>query len=102
MFKTIKFTLLCSVMATVVACASKETNENADKYIDSAMLTNNIREKLIDKLGPQQAGAIKVKAYRDEVQLTGLVNNVITQQKAGEIAASVGQVRHIRNDLLIK
>ena len=101
MFKTIKFSMLCVLAATMIACVPKESNENTDKYIDSAVLTTKIKTKLIEKLGPQ-GGAIKVKAYRDEVQLTGTVDNAITQQKAGEIAASVGEARHIRNDVLVK
>jgi len=101
MSKTIKFALLCVLGISMVACVTKESSVNEDKYIDSAVLTSKIKTKLIEKLGAEGA-SIKVKAYRDEVQLTGMVDNAITQQRAGEIAASVGEVRHIRNDVLIK
>lgn len=101
MSKIIQLTLLCALGMSVTACVPKETNANTDKYIDSAVLTTKIKAQLINKLGPQ-GEAIKVKAYRDEVQLTGTVDNSTTQQKAGEIAASIGEARHIRNDILIK
>lgn len=101
MKKFIHILLLGILGCHLLACVPSPTEENADRYLDSIKITNKIKSKLVDELG-EQGSRIKVKAYRDEVQLTGVVNDVRTQQTAGQIAASVGNIRQIRNDVMVQ
>ncbi len=101
MFKPIKLCLIGVIGATLVACVATSKQETTGEYLDSAAVTKKIQAKLIDKLGAQ-GFAIKVKTFRDEVLLSGVVDNATTQQKAGEIAASTDNVKHVRNDLTLK
>jgi osmotically-inducible protein OsmY len=100
----IKIVKLCSIFvlsANIVSCVATSGQNNSNDYLDSSAVTMNVKNKLVNKLGPQ-AAAIKVKTYRDEVQLTGVVRNATIKQQAGEIAAHVGNVQHVRNDLMLQ
>ena len=82
------------------ACVPQE-NDGANPYLDSTAVTSKIKTKLADQLGTQSL-SIRVKTYRDEVQLSGVVNNKMVKQKAGQIASSVTEVKHVRNNLVVK
>ena len=102
MFKPIQLCLLCMVCAIMVACVAKQPEaEGTVQYLDSAAVTKKIKAKLVDKLG-EPGASINVKTYRDEVQLSGQVNNILLQQRAGNIAASIENVKHVRNDIMVK
>jgi len=101
MIKFVKMCLLSALSASIVSCVTTSGQNNATDYLDSSAVTMNVKKKLVNKFGPQ-AAAIKVKTYRDEVQLTGVVANATIRQQAGEIAAHVGNVQHVRNDLMLQ
>lgn len=101
MLKSIKISFLCGLFVILAGCVSKNTDENNEIYLDSAAVTTKIHAKLFSQLGPQ-ATSIKVKTYRDEVQLTGQVDTVALQKQAGEIVASIRPIQHVRNDLIVK
>ena len=46
--------------------------------------------------------AIKVVTYKDEVQLSGYVDNRTIKRRAGVIAANTIDVKRVRNDLVVK
>ena len=96
--KSISLTLLTLVM---IACTATPTSESAGQYVDSSAVTAKVKAELIDKLGTK-AFAIKVKTYKEIVQLSGFVNGSIIKQRAGLIAANVIGVKRIRNDLIVK
>lgn len=98
MFKIMKLCMLVVVSVIIIACVPKE---NPNGYLDSSAVTNAVKTKLVNKLGAQGL-LIKVKTYRDEVQLSGAVDNQNTKHQAGLIAASVENVKHVRNDLTLK
>ncbi len=98
MFKIIKFGMLIVVSVIIIACVPKESPNG---YLDSSMVTNIVKKNLVNQLGAQGL-LIRVKTYRDEVQLNGVVDNQKTKHQAGLIAASVENVKHVRNDLTIK
>ena len=101
MHKPIKIGFLAIIFAIVMSCVDKQQSENTLEYLDSAAVTKTIKTKLVDKLGAP-GFYIKVRTYRDEVLLSGVVDNATIQQQAGEIAASVENVKHVRNDLMVK
>lgn len=98
MFKIMKICMLIAIGANIIACVPKE---DVNGYLDSSAVTNTVKTKLVNQLGAQGL-LIRVKTYRDEVQLTGSVGNQKTKHQAGLIAASVDNVKHVRNDLTIK
>lgn len=97
--KTIIVGLIVSLLVT--ACASTSTSESTGEFLDSAAVTTKVKAKLVDTFGAK-AFSIKVKTYKDEVQLSGFVNNQKMKERAGVIAASVGDVHTVRNDLIVK
>ena len=101
MLKSIKICFLTIICVIVMACVDKPAAENTVEYLDSAAVTKKVKTKLVDKLGTP-GFSIKVITYRDEVLLSGVVDNATIQHKAGEIAASVENVKHVRNDLMVK
>ena len=101
MFKPVQFVLVVIFSVIIVACVGTTNSENVNEYLDSAAVTKQVKTKLIDKLGTPGFG-IKVRVYRDEVLLTGIVENRTMRQQAGEIAASVDNVKHVRNDLVVR
>ena len=100
MFQILKTGIVVLAAFMMLACVPKNTEENSSEYLDSSAVTKTIRSKLMNRLGPQSLH-IQVKTYRDEVQLSGHVDNAVSKQKAGEIAAAVGGVQHVRNDLMV-
>jgi len=101
MFKATQTTLIIIVTLFVLACSATATKESTGEYLDSSAITAKVKAKLMDGFGAQ-GFAIKVKTYKDEVQLSGFVNNAQIKQRAGELSASVGDVKRVRNDLVIK
>ena len=101
MIKAFKFLMLAMLALVIIACAAKPASESTGQYLDSAAITSKVKAGLIDKLGAQ-GFAIAVKTYKDEVQLSGFVNNAGIRQRAGQIAASTVNVKHVRNDLIVK
>lgn len=101
MLKIIKLCMTGFIALVIVACVAGPSAENTGEYLDSSAVTSNVKTQLVDKLGAQ-GFLIKVKTYRDEVQLSGRVDNAMVRQKARAIAASVEGVKHVRNDLIVK
>lgn len=99
--KSIK-TISISVLALLLShCASSRYSESTGQYLDSSATTAKVKGRLVETLG-SRALAIKVKTYKNNVQLSGFVNDALTKQRAGVIAASTIGVREVRNDLIVK
>ena len=89
------------VTALLTGCSATRTSESTGQYIDNTAITSKVKTDLITGLGAQ-AFSVKVKSFKNDVQLSGFVNNEVIKQKAGEIAAAVNGVDHVENDLIIK
>lgn len=96
-----KWLYLFVVVCFVVACAATPTSESTGEYLDSSAITAKIKARLVDKLGTK-GFSIKVKTYKDQVQLSGFVGNARTKMEAGRIADAVANVRKVRNDIIVK
>jgi len=97
MFKVLRLGVIALFGVMLIACAAG-VSQSPIGYLDSNLVSSRIKTKLDNELGPN---AIIVRTYRDEVQLTGHVPNLAVKEKAGEIAANVGDIKYIRNDLMI-
>lgn len=85
----------------IVACSTPPHSESTGEYLDSTTTTAKVKASLVDALGAS-GFSVKVKTYKDEVQLSGFVDTPLIRQRAGSIAAGVEGVRGVRNDLIIK
>ncbi|ASQ45313.1 BON domain-containing protein [Legionella clemsonensis] len=101
MLKIIKLFTITLLITLIAACAATPTTESTGQYLDSAAITAKVKAELVDKLGAK-GFAIKVKTYKDLVQLSGFVNSAVIKQRAGVIAGNVEGVKHVRNDLIVK
>ena len=86
----------------VVGCSSTKVQESTGQFLDSTAVTAKVKTRLIDMLGTKNALAIKVKTYKNAVQLSGFVNNDIIKQRAGWIADNTLGVISVQNDLIVK
>ncbi|KTD13383.1 BON domain-containing protein [Legionella jamestowniensis] len=101
MLKIIKLFISSLLITFIVACTATPTRESTGQYLDSAAITAKVKAELIDKLGAK-GFSIKVKTYKDLVQLSGFVNSAVIKQRAGIIAGRVDGVKRVRNDLIVK
>ncbi len=96
-----KFVMLFCLICQITACSSTSMEESTGEYIDSSAITTKVKSRLFDKLG-SDAFSIKVKTYKDHVQLSGFVNAYDIKRKAGTIAYDTIGVKNVRNDLIVK
>lgn len=89
------------MLFTNIGCSTSSNSESAGEYLDSSTTTTKVKASLVDELGTSGFSVI-VKTYKDEVQLSGFVDNIKIKQRAGVIAAGVPGVKNVRNDIVIK
>ena len=97
----IRYFVLLVLIATVVACASTRKHESTGQYVDDSVITSKVKTQLAndDFLKSFQ---ISVETYKGVVQLSGFVNSQQAVDKAGQIARSVGGVKSVKNNLILK
>lgn len=101
MTNTLKLLLASLLFLILTACTVSQHTESAGEYIDSSTTTTKVKASLVDELGTSGL-FVKVKTYKDEVQLSGFVDTQRIKQRAGIVAAGVDGVRNVRNDIIIK
>lgn len=101
MIKPVKMFVIAILTALVIACTATSTSESTGEYLDSSAITSKVKASLMEQLGTQ-GFAIKVKTFKDDVQLSGFVNNNDLKRRAGDIASQVGDVKRVRNDIIVK
>lgn len=99
--KIIKLSTLVVIVLVISGCGSTSVRESTGEYLDSTAVTTKVKTRLIDALG-SRALAIKVKTYKDEVQLSGFVNSENIKNQAGIITDNTVGVVRVRNDLIVK
>ena len=102
MLKIIKFFMLAVMVVAISACGTTPTSESTGEYLDSTAVTAKVKGRLVDMLGAKAAMSIKVRTYKDNVQLSGFVNNNTIKRRAGIIADNTFGVKQVRNNLIVK
>ena len=97
----IRYFVILTLPALVMACASTPKLETAGKYVDDSVITTKIKASLAQD-DALKAFQINVKTYNGVVQLSGFVDSQMTIDKAGQIASGVEGVKSVKNDLLMK
>jgi osmotically-inducible protein OsmY len=89
------------LIAIFTACAATSTRESTGGYVDDSVITTKVKSLLAadDFLKSFQ---ISVETYKGTVQLSGFVNSQKAVDKADEIVRSVGGVKSVKNNLIIK
>jgi osmotically-inducible protein OsmY len=97
----IRYFVLLVMIATFVACASTSKHESSGQYVDDSVITTKVKTQLAndDFLKSFQ---ISVETYKGVVQLSGFVNSQQAVDRAGQIARSVGGVKSVKNNLILK
>jgi osmotically-inducible protein OsmY len=97
----IRYFVLMVVIAGLVACASKSGQSGTGEYVDDSVITTKVKSQLAadDFL---KSFEISVETYKGVVQLSGFVDSQKAVDKAGEIARSVGGVKSLKNNLIVK
>lgn len=101
MFDSLKMLLVGSISMIVIACVASPNQESTGEYLDSTTTTTKVKASLVDQLGAD-GFAVKVKTYKDQVQLSGFVDTPRIKQRAAAVAAGVDGVKSVRNDLIVK
>lgn len=78
-----------------------QNTESAGEYLDSTTTTTKVKASLLDELG-SSGFAVKVRTYKDVVQLSGFVDSPRIKQRAGVIASRVPGVKRVQNAILVK
>ena len=92
--------LMCCFLS-LQGCGSSGFHESTGEYLDSSAVTTKVKARLFDMLG-SESFAIKVKTYKDWVQLSGFVNSAVIKRRAGIIADNTVGVKYVQNDLIVK
>ena len=99
MFKTLLMSFILAT--TLTGCSSTPYDESTGQYFDSTAVTTKVKTRLFDALG-SSTFSIKVKTYKDMVQLSGFVDSEMIKQRAGLIAFNTVGVKSVKNDLIVK
>ena len=86
---------------SIAACTSSRTSESTGEYVDDSVISNKVRGQL---LGDKDLNItqIDVETYKGVVQLSGFVDSAEIKNRAGRVAAGVGGVTKVRNNLIVK
>jgi osmotically-inducible protein OsmY len=94
--------LICTWLITVfLGCAATQKHESTGQYIDDSVITTKVKAAILDEPS-LKVFQINVKTYQGVVQLSGFVDSALNVKKAGEVAGSVGGVKEVKNDLVVK
>lgn len=85
----------------LTSCASSPTLESTGQYIDNSLITTKVKAQLFSEMQLESV-EIKVKSFKDEVQLSGFVDSHQIKKQAERIAWSIPGVKKVRNDLIVK
>ena len=82
-------------------CASTQTTRATGEVVDDASISTRVKAALI-KDHDVKARQIEVETFRGVVQLSGFVESQEIATRAAGIAAQVGGVKSVKNDMRIR
>jgi osmotically-inducible protein OsmY len=100
---TRKFATLAGVllMATALGCASTAKQEGTGEYVDDTVITAKVKAAIFNEPTLKSA-EINVETFKGVVQLSGFVSSQAAENKAVEVARTVGGVKSVKNDMRLK
>jgi hyperosmotically inducible protein len=89
------------LMATTLGCASTSTKEGTGEYVDDTVITTKVKAAILNEPTLKSA-EINVETFKGVVQLSGFVSSQAAENKAVEVARTVGGVKSVKNDMRLK
>jgi len=94
--------LVCIMLVTVfLGCASTPKREGTGEYVDDSAITTKVKAAILND-SSLKVFQINVETFKGQVQLSGFVDSAQSVKKAGEVAAGVGGVKSVKNNLIVK
>ena len=94
--------LVCITLVTAfLGCASTPTRESTGEYVDDSVITTKVKAAIFNDPSLKVL-QINVETFKGEVQLSGSVDSAQIVNRAGEVARSVGGVKSVKNNLIVK
>ena len=82
-------------------CAATRTSDSTGQYVDDSVITTKVKSALLAD-DAVKSFAVSVETVKGVVQLSGFINTSAQKAAAGKDAASVPNVKDIRNNLIVK
>jgi len=99
--QNLKPLILACILATMVACDSKEVQSTLVEYIDDTVITTRVKTALFND-GKFRNGEIIVETVDGIVQLSGFVAEPIDSDAAVLIAGNVEGVETVVNSIRLR
>src|SRR5512146_3497148 len=93
--------VLAFALAGVAGCASTPTTEGTGEYVDDTMITTKVKAAILNE-PTLKVAEINVETFKGVVQLSGFVTSSAAENKAVEVARTVGGVKSVKNDMRLK
>jgi hypothetical protein len=103
MTKFNRFSLLLASFALlgIVGCASTRTQESTGQYVDDTTITTKVKAAILNSPDLKSA-EVNVETFKGVVQLSGFVSSQNNMNEAVKVAAAVGGVKSVKNDMRLK
>lgn len=101
MFSNRNTFMLPVIMLALIGCASTRSHESPAEYVDDSVITMKVKTAIFADES-LKSSEVNVETFKGVVQLSGFVNSQADIQKALAVAAEVGGVKSVRNDMQLK
>jgi osmotically-inducible protein OsmY len=100
---TRRFAYLVGILfvALTLGCASTAKQEGTGEYVDDTVITTKVKAAIFNEPTLKSA-EINVETFKGVVQLSGFVTSKAAENKAVEVARTVGGVKSVKNDMRLK
>lgn len=88
-------------VAMALGCASTAKQEGTGEYVDDTVITAKVKAAIFNEPSLKSA-EINVETFKGVVQLSGFVTSQAAENKAVEVARTVGGVKSVKNDMRLK
>lgn len=92
---------MLAVIAPIIACAPTPTTESTGELLDDSVITLKVKYALAQDPGLKVL-QIHVNTFKGLVQMSGFVDNQQMVAHAGALAADIGGVKSVQNNLIPK
>src|SRR5512135_2309192 len=90
-----------AVILALAGCAATPTNESTGEIIDDAAITTKVKTAILADPA-LKVMQINVETFKGTVQLSGFVSSPQDVIDAQQLAAGVGGVKLVRNNLVVR
>jgi hypothetical protein len=90
-----------AALFSVVACSSTHKQEGTGEYVDDTVITTKVKAAILHE-PTLNVAEINVETFKGIVQLSGFVATQADINTAVKVAAHVGGVKSVKNDMHVK